>query len=215
MIKLSSLDRNECLRYLGGAGAEMNPKMESLLDICEKEILSCAAPAFLYREVPVDNNPLFLCGDDIKAHLKGCGRAVLICATLGAAVDNLIRVAQVTDMAKAVVLDSFGSVAVEQICAKGDELIAENYPGKSLTFRYSPGYGDYPISLQKQFLQILDAQRKIGLCASDSFLLTPSKSVTAVIGISDGEIEKRKRGCAVCSLRDNCRFRKAGTHCEF
>lgn len=214
MIEISSLNRDECVRYLGNARVKMNSQMEELLDICEQEIIKNAEPKYLYKEVPV--NALELSeGNDIKSHLQGCQKAIIMCATLGNGIDNLIRKTQLLDMAKAVVLDSFASVAIEQVCCSVDEIIAEKYKGKYLTFRFSPGYGDYPITLQKQFLNILDAPRKIGLCTNDNFLLTPTKSVTAVIGVSDNEIEQRKRGCAVCSLKGNCRYRKAGSHCGF
>lgn len=79
-----------------------------------------------------------------------------------------------------------------------------------MTFRFSPGYGDYPIEMQKEYLRILDAPRKIGLTTGDSCLLVPSKSVTAVLGISDNPIERRKRGCAICSMKGKCRFRRNG-----
>lgn len=214
MIELSSLNRQECVRYLGNAKVQMNSKMEELLDICEQEVLKNAEPKYLYKEVSVNTAEL-LEGNDIKEHLQGCQKAIVMCATLGNSIDNLIRKTQLLDMAKAVVLDSFASVAIEQVCCSIDDIIAEKYSGQYLTFRFSPGYGDYPISLQKQFLNILDAPRKIGLCTNDNFLLTPTKSVTAIVGVSENEIEQRKRGCAVCSLKGNCRYRKAGSHCGF
>ena len=93
------------------------------------------------------------------------------------------------------------------------EILAEKYSGKYMTFRFSPGYGDYPIEMQKEYLRILDAPRKIGLTTGDSCLLVPSKSVTAVLGISDNPIERRKRGCAICSMKGKCRFRRNGEHC--
>lgn len=214
MIKLSALNREECIRYLGGAKVQMNSKMEALLDICEREILETAEPKYLYREIPADCSE-FLKGNDIVRHLSGCDRSVIMCATVGIAVDNLIRKTQLIDMAKAVVLDSFASVAVEQACCQIDEIIAQEYEGEYLTFRFSPGYGDYPVELQEKFLAVLDAPRKIGLCTNESCLLTPTKSVTAIMGISKNEIEKKKRGCAVCSLKGSCRFRKVGSHCGF
>ena len=82
-----------------------------------------------------------------------------------------------------------------------------------MTFRFSPGYGDYPIELQKDFLRILDAQRKIGLTVNDNFMLVPTKSVTAVLGLSKNPIEQKKRGCAVCNMRDKCKYRRNGEHC--
>lgn len=214
MIKLDKLNRREAIRYLGGAGLSLNYRMDVLMDECEKEILKKVNPKFLYieKELPCEG---ILHGNDIKSHLDGCEKAVMMCATLGADIDKLIRISQITDMAKAVVLDSFASVAIEQVCQKVDELIAEKYPDYYLTFRFSPGYGDYPIELQKDFLRILDAPRKIGLAVNDSFMLVPTKSVTAVLGLSKNPIEQKKRGCAVCNMRDKCKYRRNGEHCGF
>lgn len=214
MIKLEKLNRAEILRYLGGSKVEINEAMDELLDKCEEKILSEASPKYLYKSVTLPENSLIK-GDAVKAHLKDCESAVILCATIGAKVDKLIRRASVEDMAQAVVLDAMASSAVEQICDKLDGIIAEEYRGKYLTSRFSPGYGDYPIELQKSFLQLLDAPRKIGLCASESSLLTPAKSVTAIIGISGKPLEKRRSGCISCNLRETCKFRKTGERCEF
>lgn len=214
MIKLEKLNRNEAVRYLGGAGIELSYRMDRLMDECEKEITEKASPKFLYaqRDLPCFE---ITAGRDIENHLKGCTKAVIVCATLGIEIDRLLRVSQISDMARAVVLDSFASVAIEQVCNRVDEMIAAENSGMYMTFRFSPGYGDYPIELQKTILNILDAPRRIGLTTNDNYLLMPSKSVTAVLGLSPEPIERRKRGCAVCNMRDNCRFRRNGEHCGF
>lgn len=212
MITLEKLNRSEAIRYLGGAGIQMNDQMEVLMDECEKMVLEKAAPKFLYIELDLPCDAI-MGGRDIANHLDGCEKAILMCATLGAEIDKLIRINQISDMAKAVVLDSFSSVAVEQVCNKVDEIIAEKYAGYNMTFRFSPGYGDYPISLQQDFLRMLDAPRKIGLTTNDNYLLMPTKSVTAVLGLSKNPIERKKRGCAICNMRGKCRFRKNGEHC--
>lgn len=212
MMTLEKLNRSEAIRYLGGAGIQMNDQMEVLMDECEKMVLEKAAPKFLYIELDLPCNTI-MGGRDIANHLDGCEKAILMCATLGAEIDKLIRISQISDMAKAVVLDSFASVAVEQVCNKVDEIIAEKYDGYYMTFRFSPGYGDYPISLQQDFLRMLDAPRKIGLTTNENFLLMPTKSVTAVMGLSKNPIERKKRGCAICNMRGKCRFRKNGEHC--
>lgn len=214
MITLEKLNRNEAVRYLGGAGISLNYRMDRLMDECEKEILEKANPKFLYTEIALPNQE-FMQGKDIENHLSGCRKAIVMCATLGAEIDKLIRISQIADMAKAVVIDSFASVAIEQVCSKADELIAEKYPDCYMTFRFSPGYGDYPIGLQQKILTLLDAPRKIGLTTNESCLLIPSKSVTAVMGLSDSPIERRKRGCAVCNMRDKCKYRRNGEHCGF
>ncbi|MCH5296844.1 MAG: methionine synthase [Ruminococcus sp.] len=214
MITLEKLNRNEAVRYLGGAGIQMNEQMESLMSECEKEVLEKASPKFRYIELDLPCDAI-MGGNDIVNHLEGCEKAILMCATLGADIDKLIRISQISDMAKAVVLDSFSSVAIEQVCNKVDEIIAEKYDGCYMTFRFSPGYGDYPLSLQQDFLRMLDAPRKIGLTTNDNFLLMPSKSVTAVMGISKNPIEKKKRGCAICNMRGKCKYRRNGEHCGF
>lgn len=214
MIKLEKLNRSEAVRYLGGAGISLNYRMDMLFSECESEILKTANPKFLYSEKSLPDSRL-TAGNDIKSHLDGCEKAIVICATLGAEIDRLIRVSQISDMAKAVVLDSLASVAVEQLCSKIDELIAEKYPEYYMTFRFSPGYGDYPVELQPVILNMLDAPRKIGLTANENYLLAPSKSVTAVTGLSKEPIAQKKRGCAVCNMRERCKYRRNGEHCGF
>ncbi len=214
MIKLDKLNRSEAVRYLGGAGIQLNYRMDVLMDECERLILQKAVPRYRYIEVDLPCEEITK-GSNIISHLEGCDKAVVMCATLGADIDRLIRINQISDMARAVVLDSFASVAVEQVCCKVDELVAGEYAGKYITWRFSPGYGDYPIELQKVFLRMLDAPRRIGLTTNENSLLMPSKSVTAVMGVSDFPIPKKKRGCAICNMRGKCQYRKNGTHCGF
>lgn len=212
MITLKKLNRSEAVRYLGGAGIQLNYRMDVLMNECEKAVLEKAAPAFLYieKDLPCDE---LMGGNDIKAHLDGCEKAIVMCATIGSDIDKLIRVVQISDMAGAVVTDSLASVAIEQVCTEFDSIIAEKYSGYNMTFRFSPGYGDYPIEKQKIILQMLDAPKKIGLCSNDNFLLTPTKSVTAVLGLSKNPIERKKRGCAICNMKETCQFRRKGLHC--
>ena len=214
MIKLERLNRNEAVRYLGGAGISLNYRMDRLMDECEKLVLEKASPKFLYvlKDLPCEQ---LIKGNDIKNHLVGCEKAVVMCATLGVEIDKLIRINQISDMAKAVVLDSFASVAIEQVCREVDRLLAEKYSGYYFTYRFNPGYGDYPIELQSEFLKILDSHRKIGLTANDNYLLTPSKSVTALAGLSKNPVEQKKRGCAMCDMREKCKYSKNGEHCGF
>ena len=212
MIELEKLNRNEAVRYLGGAGIRLNYRMDVLMDECEKAVLEKASPKYLYVEKDLPC-PQIMGGKDIESHLNGCEKAIVMCATVGSGVDKLIRISQISDMARVVVMDSLASVAVEQVCNAFDKIIAEKYSDYNMTFRFSPGYGDYPIELQKIILQMLDAPKKIGLCTNDNFLLTPTKSVTAVLGLSKNPIERKKRGCAICNMRETCKFRRKGLHC--
>lgn len=224
MAEIKSIDKNEALRYLGYGGKSPDETIRQLIDTCEAELLKAIQPRFLYRcfdiektksGILLDNTNLLLTGKDIENHLSGCNKAVLLCATISSGADRLIRVAQLNDMTKAVILDSLASVAVEQICNQAEKEIKKQFSEYFQTWRYSPGYGDFPIEIQKDFLDVLNAPKTIGLMATESSILTPRKSVTAVIGLSADEILQKKRGCQTCRLRETCAFRKRGERCEF
>jgi hypothetical protein len=145
--------------------------------------------------------------------LDGCEKVVLLACTLGLEFDARLRAAQARDMSKAVILDGCGSALVEQGCEEAEREIALRFPGMYLTDRFSPGYGDLPLSLQPQILQALDAQRRLGIVVSPSLLMTPAKSVTAIIGLSSVPQMARIRGCEYCSMKETCALRKGGKHC--
>ena len=211
-ITLTHIPREEVLRYLGCPGTE-DPATLALVEGCSARLLAAARPKWTYRvfDLAVQTDGvrldcgLLLPGRDLAAHLRGCSRAALLAATLSAPVDALLRRAQAEDLAAAVALDCCATAAVEAVCDLAEAEIRARFPGCSFPFRFSPGYGDLPIELQDPILRLLDAPRRVGLCATDRHILTPRKSVTAVLGISDGEISPQKRGCASCTFRDRCK----------
>ena len=201
MISLSPISISEAARYMGVKGEPDTAVME-LLERAERLVRESVRPMFVYRETAaeaVEDGIKLSCmsrhltGEDIKKHLQGCNRAVIFAATLSAEADKLIR-----------------QSAVEQVCNKAEEEIfsASDIPYR--TWRFSPGYGDLPLDLQGDLLTALNAQRRIGLTATANSLLIPSKSVTALIGISDTPIKRGAKGCAVCNMRESCAYRLAG-----
>ena len=137
----------------------------------------------------------------------------MFCATLSAQVDALIRRWESGDMLRALALDCSAAAAVEQMCDQIELELQGHFPGCSFPFRYSPGYGDLPLELQNPLLDLLDAPRRVGLCASASHILTPRKSVTAILGAADGPIQPTVRSCLGCPARESCQYRKSGGHC--
>lgn len=221
-IKLEYIDKNEALRWLG-VNDVPDEKLAKLMDECEKKLLEAVNGRFVYRvfditlndgeKITLDGCTLTLTGNDVCKHLKGCEKAVLLCATVGTETDRLIRFEQAADMASAVVTDAMAGCAVEQICDIAEKAIAEAMPEMFMTWRFSPGYGDLPIESQRGFLETLNAQRTVGVSANENSILTPRKSVTAVIGLSLKEIEKKRAGCTICRLKDSCTFRQKGLRC--
>ena len=195
-----------------------------LLDRAERLVRERVRPKYVYLETDItftDDGVLLdamtepLTGEDIKRHLKGCKRAVLLAATLSQEADKLIRQAAVTDMAQSLALDCLCSAAVEQVCDRAEEEIFQPIPCTLQDMAFQPRIGgDLPLSLQQNFLIALNAQRRIGLTVTENSLLIPSKSVTAVIGISDKPIERGARGCAICNMRESCSYRAKGQKCH-
>lgn len=224
MKTIESIDQKEALRYLGYVGNNPEENIQKILNECESNVLDIIDPRYIYKcfdiisnqeKIVLDNCKLELTGNDIVNHLKGCTKVILMCATLSINMDRFIRVTQITDMTKAVIIDSLASVAIEKICDNIQDDIMEEFSGYFQTYRYSPGYGDFPIEIQKDFLSVLDAPKKIGLTSTEDCILTPKKSVTAVIGLSETQLRAEKRGCQSCNMKDTCIYRKKGERCGF
>lgn len=222
-IKLDKLNKEEALRYLGYPAEHADDATLEMMKTCEEKVLETAKVRYVYKiaditpaeqGVCVDGTDLILRGNSIKEHLTGCEKAALIAVTLSDGIDRLLRFLQTTDMASALIADSLSSVAIEQACDKVEEMIKQELPSYNQTFRFGIGYGDFPIEQQKAFLNILNAGKQIGLMTNASSMLTPTKSVTAVIGLTTGPVQAGKRGCTACNLRDICNFRKVGKHCN-
>ena len=119
-------------------------------------------------------------------------------------------------MTSALILDSMASTAIEQVCDTAEKEIREKISKDNfMTWRFSPGYGDLPITIQREFVRVTDAEKRIGLTVNEGGILLPRKSVTAIIGLSKEPIPKQRRGCAYCNMNKTCQFRKGGTHCGF
>lgn len=220
MTTLTHVDRAQAFRYMGHHG-EPDAHMQALAEICERRLLSVVSPRYTYRVYPVLRMPegiscggLLLTGEDIRRHLEGCDRAVLLCATLSAGADTAIRTAQAQDVFAGMMTDAMASALTEQFCDAAEREILPQFPEEYPTWRFSPGYGDLPLETQADFLRIVDAERRLGVTLSPGGLCIPTKTVTAVIGLSGTPLSKGKRGCAVCSLSKTCPYRAKGVHCS-
>ena len=217
-----TIDISEALRYLGADKAD--EEMRRAVEQAAKELTEKLVPRFVYKVFSVEHTEsgaflpeagLALPGKMAKSMLQCCGQAALLCCTLGAEFDRLLRMTQARDMAKASILNACGSAYAEAGCNEAEKEIDSRYPNLYLTDRFSPGYGDLPLSIQPSFITALDADRRLGVTVTDSLLMLPAKTVTAVIGLSETPQPARIRGCGCCALKKNCAYRERGTHCDF
>ncbi len=184
---LLNIDTSEVKRYL--KIHKFDTQNDTLIEQCKKEIYKVATPRAVYTEecICVSENEVKFCFDLVKSknlsrNLYECKNAYVFCATLGVEVDRHIQKYAKIEPSKSVVLDSVASTLIEEFCDYVNSFLANN---KRLCPRFSAGYGDYSIKHQKMILERLDASRKIGVNLTESYMMTPSKTVSAIIGIKE------------------------------
>ena len=185
--------RYSCIPVYEQENAAKDPELASSME----KALSLTDSALSFRVgflvVPLswdeDGFPVFPFeqrSEKLKKNLLGCDRAVLFAATIGSGIDRLIRRFEKADPKMGLLLQGLGAERVESLCDAFNEEVKEvsKETGRETRMRFSPGYGDLPIEVQKVFLPLLDAERRLGITLSESCLMAPSKSVTAIIGIA-------------------------------
>lgn len=215
------LNVGEALRYLGVREDPDGSLHREMARVAEN-LTRTVQLRYVYRVFPAIHTPdgvvlqdsgVTLTGGTARQMLAQCSQAALLVCTLGAQFEALLRAGQARDMTRAVMLDACGSAWVEAGCGAAEQELAARYPELYLTDRFSPGYGDLPLDLQPAICASLDAWRRLGVQVTASLLMNPTKSVTAVIGLSDHPQPARIRGCEFCSMADTCTLRKGGTTC--
>ena len=211
-VTLSQIPMREILHFLGWHGTPIESELMETIKRFKTEALCQIEPRAVMRRFAILpsgelQNTLFLPqGKDVPAMLATCREAVLLAATLGANSERMLLREQTKDAANALVLDAVLSAAIEAVC---DRLEAElrdkvERDGLFLTDRFSPGYGDMPITQSKEICEVLNTGRAIGLTVSQNGILMPRKSVTAIMGISDAMVRRRPKGCEGCLARSTC-----------
>lgn len=207
----------EALRYLGYG---RNPGEERTLELIRQsfeELEGLREERIVWRREPVtvrEPDQVETAGMDIRSrglarNLKGCLEVILVAATLGTRTDLLLRRYSRTDMTRAVILQACAAARLEEYLDTWQEERKKELEEEGLYLRprFSPGYGDFSIHHQKALLQRLEASKRIGLTMTDGYMLTPSKSVTALAGISLEETACHRQGCESCGKID-CAYRR-------
>lgn len=157
---------------------------------CENNLRRVLAPKYAYTKVSVEIKADNICDlgfGDIKSYdlakaLDGCKEAYILGVTIGIGADRLISRLSVTSPAESFITDALASAAAESLCDYADNKLRGT--GKK-PFRYAPGYGDMPLSYQPAVLEALNADYTLGITLNSSSLMTPMKSITAIMGIKE------------------------------
>lgn len=202
-------NKNEILRYLNVK--ETTPEIQSLISECIDELdgkltykvcwhisnVKCSSGV-------VDFGFARAKSSDLEKNLINCEKALIFGATVGLEIDRLINKYNYLSPTKALIFQSIGTERIESLCDKFCEDVKLNCFTKP---RFSPGYGNLAIEFQKEIFRVLDLPRRIGLTLNESLIMTPSKSVTAIVGISDFACNEKTTGCLSCNNKE-CEFRR-------
>ena len=197
--------RREAIRYLGFGRNAADERTYELIEASFDDLNREASPRFVYRIFDLDHSVDGL----LRVGTMEIQSKSLFGATLGAGADRLIRRVSLTDMARAVVLQACAAAELEEYCDEQQKKISTELEksGLYLRPRFSPGYGDFPIEFQEPIMRMLDCAKKIGLTMTDSYMMSPTKSVTAIIGISTEKERCPISGCEACGKKD-CAYRR-------
>ena len=186
----TDFDRAEIFRYAGVKQADSS--MTELLEQCLNECKDRFSYNVCYTELPVSfDGELTQFGgvktpsQSLKMALDGCERVIVFAATVGIGIDRLIKKYSIASSSKAVMFQAIGAERIESLCDAFCSDLKAEFSAKSFLLkpRFSAGYGDFPLECQREIFALLDDGRRIGLCLNDSLLMSPTKSVTAIIGL--------------------------------
>lgn len=194
------IDKKEMLRYAGCKNSAQESlqfsaensdgNIEMLLEEALHEVLPRLSYKVCYMELPLsitesecDFGCLQIESKDLVKNLSGCDSVILFAATIGVEIDRLIMKYAAISPAKAVMLQAIGAERIEALCDRFCEDIKESESGRvRLHPRFSPGYGDLPLQMQREIFRLLNCEKYIGVSLNESLLMSPTKSVTAFAG---------------------------------
>ena len=192
----------EILRYAGCKDA--TDEITELLHSCIDEACDKLSYSVCYCEIDVqvenevcDFGVFSVSSHDLSKSLMRQKKVILFAATLGIEIDRLIKKYSKISPSRAVMLQAIGTERIEALC---DALCKE----MDVSRRFSPGYGDLSLDVQKDIFNVLNCTHHIGISLNDSLLMSPSKSVTAFAFC--GKPAKNK--CSSCN-KTNCSYRGA------
>lgn len=212
-----NINKNEILKYLGYRTGEVPADIMEEIDEAISIVKKCARPKYVFRFFDKDDEVLkeIAVGRDMAELLRSSFKVILFAVTLGNEIEMEIRKLSFTNLSMSVVVDATASAAIEAFAEELDKSFQKEFSEFYLTDRFSPGYGDMPITIQNYFLTAINAKKEIGITTTAEGIMTPRKSITAIMGVSKEVQPHRHRGCENCRLFRNCEFRKRGENCGY
>ncbi len=180
------LDRAELLKRLSVKG----DFDVSVLDVLIKEVLDNINCSFVALKTNIKFSKkcdiIFDFGTfsskSLRNFLQDYNTVFVFAVTLGNMVDRLINKYSKISLSKQFFVDAIASSFIESARVEVENLLTKN---KVHSTSFSPGYGDLSLEIQPHLLNALNASKLINVTISKSLLMSPSKTITAIVGVYD------------------------------
>lgn len=202
--------------FSNGDKNQISKRTKRLIHQAVEETLSAFNPRGIYRIFPFRHTDGFTALNDdvifsskyLSRILQDCDYAIVFVITLGKEIDNRIKKKITRFPSYGYILDYVAAAAAEETAQTLQRHIRETIPNdKAVTYRYSPGYCDWPLGEQEQLLQTIPHE-DIGVKLSDSCLMSPRKSVSGVFGICSAELGMKSMNQCIQCRKKNCPHRR-------
>ncbi len=209
------VNKKEIYRYLGYKGetpdTETLKAIDEVLDemINSLNLSACFAVSNInIKDETIDFESFSVNSKNLSKNLKDCSKCVIFCATTGSEIDRIIFKYSRISPYRAVIAQAVGTELIEVWCDLLCQRIGEKVKSENLYLRprFSPGYGDFNLEHQKDIFNILSPSKHIGVSLTESLIMTPSKSVSGVIGLGNKNIKCTLSGCETCENRETCDY---------
>ena len=230
-ILSSYISQNEILRYLHYKGQVIPEEMQHLIEEVLDETLNTIHPKYSLKRLPVhivsptvhiladDKSILYqLSSYDLCKAMEGSDFFVFGAVTLGYEIVRKINSLMLTSPTRAIIMDACASVAVDAFCdylqdeLKNNPVASDLSKGIYNSQRYSPGYGDLNLEVQRVIADLINTEKSLGIHLTQHFQLQPEKSVFFIIGLSQKPFKSKLKtcgnDCSACLLK-NCPYKEA------
>lgn len=210
------ISQKDVLLYLGSDICDevLARQIDEMMRLVKKD----ATYGICYKVVNKNDDYIqskLLLGNDINALLSNCDEIIIFAATLGIKVDQRLKQLQKQDISLYYVYHACANALIEALCDDFHDTLIKDYAlnKRYVSDRFSCGYGDLPIDIQNDLINYLQATKYLGIYVSEEHLMIPSKSVSAMMGISNQVQAMKIRGCDHCMMKDKCTLRAGGKRC--
>ncbi len=215
-----NIDVNEVKRYMRikGDGYDGLDEMikrvaeEASEELCPKSIINKFSIEWVEQGLRLKGTDIVFGGSLVKKTFDGCDEIYIFAATLTLASELFIKKQEALGAVEGMVCDCVLTTMIESCCDDIDNAIAsrEAARGRRVTRRISCGYGDFPLECQKDILSILGAEKILGVKLNENNMMYPNKTVTALMGVKDGDFEMVGSGEMQADKCSSC-----GASCDF